>query len=128
MGFLNKRKRVEEPEVPEMEGAVPDFIDLGRYKGTRSEMRHRGVTIRMAEISGFEDLRSLSSFIYDGNILIIDFTSTVNDELALKRIISELKRQVEDTGGDMVGIAQTLLLIAPKNISIDKNKLRKGSF
>ncbi len=80
----------------------------------------------MAEIDSYEDIRELSNYVYEGNILILDFSPIMNDDLSMKRIITELKRLVEDVDGDLAGISKSLLLVTPKSIIIDRKKVRRG--
>jgi SepF-like predicted cell division protein (DUF552 family) len=130
MGFLKKvMRKDEEEEEPEIEG-IGRYIDLATYKGSeRAGTRKRGgIEVKVAEIEGYESLRPLSNFVYEGNILILDFTAIANDDLALRRIITELKRLVEDVGGDLAGISKNLLLVTPKNVAIDRHKIRRGFY
>jgi SepF-like predicted cell division protein (DUF552 family) len=46
----------------------------------------------------------------------------------MKRIITELKRLVDDIDGDLAGISKNLLLVAPKFVRIDRKKMRRGGF
>ena len=131
MGFLKKvMRKEEEEEEPEIEG-IGRYIDLATYKGSESRTgpsRRGGIEVKVAEIEGYESLRALSNFVYEGNILILDFTAIANDDLALRRIITELKRLVEDVGGDLAGISKNLLLVTPKNVAIDRHKIRRGFY
>ncbi len=130
MGFLKRvLRKDEEEEEPEIEG-IGRYIDLATYKGPegRRVSGKRGIEVKVAELEGFESLRLLSNYVYDGNILILDFTAIANDDLALRRIITELKRLVDDVGGDLAGISKTLLLVTPKNVSIDRHKIRRGFY
>ena len=120
--FKKARAPVEEPELD----YIPDYIDLAKYSGKKGPGKGRVTTeIKFAEIDSFEDIRDLANYVYEGNILILDFTPIANDELTLKRIINELKRLVADVGGDIAGIAQNMLLVTPKSIGIDRHKIRK---
>jgi SepF-like predicted cell division protein (DUF552 family) len=126
MGFLFRKPKIEEPEIEGFEES-PHYIDLADRVG-KGRKPSRGMEIKVAEIQGYEDLRALSNFIYDGNILVLDFGAIANDELTLKRILTELKRLVSDVNGDLAGISQHLLIITPKNVRIDRHKLRKGIY
>jgi SepF-like predicted cell division protein (DUF552 family) len=126
MGFLFRKPKEEEPVMEGFE-ETPHYIDLADRVG-KGRKPSRGVEIKVAEIQGYEDLRTLSNFIYEGNILVLDFGAISNDELTLKRILTELKRLVADVNGDLAGISQHLLIIAPRNVRIDRHKLRRGFF
>jgi SepF-like predicted cell division protein (DUF552 family) len=64
--------------------------------------------------------------VYNGNILILDYTSIANDELTLKRITNELKYVVKDMNGDVAGIAKNMMIVTPRGIKVDRNKIRAG--
>jgi len=127
MGWLKRVVKEEPEEVPLTPPGMPHFIDLGEYSKKKVAGKGRGIEIKVAEIESFEDIRSLSNYVYDGNILILDFSAIMNDDLSLKRIVTELKRLVEDIDGDLAGISKNLLLVTPKQVYIDRKKLRRGS-
>ena len=126
MGWLKKVVKEEPEELPQVPVGMPHFIDLGEYSKKTATGKARGMQIKVAEIDSYEDIRDLSNYVYEGNILILDFSAIINDDLSLKRIITELKRLVEDIDGDMAGISKSMLVITPKKVSIDRNKVRRG--
>jgi len=126
MGFLFRKPKIEEEPMEGFE-EVPPYIDLADRVGKGKKVS-RGMEVKVAELQGYEDLRQLSNFIYDGNILILDFSAIANDELSLKRIVTELKRLVSDVNGDLAGIGQHLLIITPKSVKIDRHKMRRGFY
>jgi len=65
--------------------------------------------------------------VYNGNILLIDYTSLASDDLALKRITAELKSAVRDCGGDVAVVGKNVLMATPAGIKIDRAKI-KGAF
>lgn len=80
--------------------------------------------LKIAEISRYEDLGQITNQIYNGNILLIDYTAVSQDQLSLKRITNELKSIVKDTNGDMAGIGKNMLAVTPRGIRIDRNKIK----
>src|SRR3989442_378997 len=87
------------------EGAEADtYIDLGELNfegggGALGEpVEH---LVKVAEVYRYEDIADLTTHVYNGNILLIDYTSLASDDLALKRITAELKSAVRDCGGDL---------------------------
>ncbi len=128
MGKLLRKVRKEEERSEDEPDSDFQFIDLAKYKSDKPrKVGRKGMMIRVAEVDNFDDLRVLSNYVYDGNILILDFTAIQNDELQLKRIISELKRLVEDIGGDLAGISQSMLVVTPARVSIDRERIRGGA-
>jgi hypothetical protein len=81
-------------------------------------------TVRVAEISRYEDVRAVTDCVYNGDILIVDYSPVAGDELQLKRITAELRNVVHDTGGDLAGIGRNLVMVTPSGIAIDRNKIR----
>ena len=126
MGWLRRKKEVEE-EYPEDEVRIGrSYIDLGVLKGREpGPSKTGGPQVKFADIDGYRQIPELSNLVYDGNILVLDFTPIANDDLELKRTITELKRVVEDINGDIAGISQNLLLVTPKGIGIDKKKMKR---
>ena len=83
--------------------------------------------IKVAEIYRAEDVNELTTHLYNGNILVIDYTALANDEFALKTITAQLKDSVRDTGGDVAGVGKNMLMATPSGVKIDRNKI-KGMF
>ena len=105
------------------------YIDLGElaFEGEGGSLgepvEH---LVKVAEIYRFEDVSDLTTHVYNGNLLLIDFTSLASDELALKRITAELKSAVRDCGGDVAVVGKNMLLATPAGVKIDRAKI-KGS-
>jgi SepF-like predicted cell division protein (DUF552 family) len=101
------------------------FLDLGSMTFPDQDLAlgAKG-TIRMAEILRFDDIHTYSKLAYQGDIVILDYTSIANDQQAVRRMSQELKNISRDTGGDVAGIAKDLLCLTPAGIRIDRQKLR----
>jgi SepF-like predicted cell division protein (DUF552 family) len=104
------------------------FLDLGamQFEDEADGLAGAKATIRMAEILRFEDLHTVSKLAYQGDILILDYTSISNDQTAVRRMSIDLKNIAKDTGGDVAGIAKNLLALTPAGIRIDRQKLRSN--
>lgn len=105
------------------------YVDLGEMTFEDEPGALAGVKsmVKVAEVYRYEDINDLTSHLYNGNILVIDYNSIANDTLALKRITGELKHVARDTGGDVAGIGKNLLIATPGGIKVDRNKI-KGSY
>ncbi len=121
MPILNKKKikhtesyRTREPRK---------YIDLNEYD-TGLDAGAAGPMIRVAEVYRYEDIRKLSDIIYNGDILMIDYSSIANDDLTLRRIISELKSIAKDVNGDVAGIGKNFLVVAPTGMRISRKKIK----
>jgi len=102
------------------------FLDLGAmsFKDEAGALAGNRGTVRLAEILRFEDLHQVSKLAYQGDIVLLDYTSIANDQIAVKRMSVDLKNVAKDTGGDVAGIAKNLLAITPAGIRIDRTKIR----
>ena len=102
------------------------FLDLGtmQFEDEAGALAGNRGAVRMAEILRFEDLHQVTKLAYGGDIVILDYTSIANDQIAVKRMSVDLKNVAKDTGGDVAGIAKNLLAITPAGIRIDRQKIR----
>jgi hypothetical protein len=104
------------------------YIDLGEMGfeevGTGAPGK---MSIKVAELHRYEDLGDLTQQVYNGNIVILDFTPIANDSLAMRRITNELRSVSRDIGGDLAGISKNFLVITPEGIVVDRTKI-KGPF
>ena len=107
-------------------GESDAYIDLGEL--TFEDGQALGVAaehwVRVAEVYRYEDLNDLTTHVYNGDMLLVDYTSLANDELALKRITADLKNVARDTGGDVAAIGKNWILATPAGVKIDRNKIR----
>ncbi|UCG71202.1 MAG: cell division protein SepF [Thermoplasmata archaeon] len=85
------------------------------------------MNIKVAELHRYEDLGDLTSQVYGGNILLLDFTPIAKDTLTLRRITNELRAVSRDVKGDLAGVGKNLLILTPEGVRIDRTKI-KGSF
>ncbi len=102
------------------------FLDLGsmQFEDEAGTLAGNKGTIRMAEILRFDDLHQATKLAYQGDIVIVDYTSIANDQNAVRRMSIDLKNVAKDTGGDVAGIAKNLLALTPAGIRIDRQKIR----
>lgn len=127
-GFLKKTKKMIPIKREHDRASAGEYIDLAEMEFADEAAALSGArsVVKVAEISRYEDLSELTSELYNGNILILDFTMMANDDLELKRLIGELKSVARDTGGDVAGIAKNILMATPGGIKISRKKIRPG--
>jgi len=76
------------------------YIDLGQLNfDEESPLGGQGM-VKVAEIYRYEDVSTIAKPVYNGNILLVDYSAVQNDSLTLKRITSELKAVARDTNGE----------------------------
>ena len=106
-------------------GLTEGYIDLEKYsETTSSELSSAKMHIAVGEISRYEDIKEISDYVYGGNVLILDFSPVSDEEVILKRITNDLKKLANDTGGDIAGIGNNLMIIAPSGVKVDRRKIR----
>lgn len=101
------------------------FTDLGgmTFPDQEIALGAKGA-VRVAEVLRFDDIHTYSKLAYQGDVVILDYTSISNDQQAMRRMSQELKNITRDTGGDVAAIAKNLLCLTPAGIRIDRQKLR----
>lgn len=121
MAILKRKSSHVDNEKP----GTRKFIDLNDYKFPEMRDESKAV-VRVAEIAKFEDVRKISPFIYDGNILILDCSPVSREEYLMTRIKDELKRIVRDVNGDVAGLGTNgaYFVVTPPGISIDRQRIR----
>ena len=105
-----------------------DYIDLEEAAGG-SEMFDgtARMMVRVAEIHKYEDLRDYANYVYQGNLLLLDFSSIANDDIVLRRVTGDLKKLVSDINGDIAGLGKSMLIVAPTGVRVDRHKARGGN-
>jgi SepF-like predicted cell division protein (DUF552 family) len=104
---------------------VDKYIDLGEMTFDEAvTSAPGGMSVKVAELHRYEDLSDLTRLVYNGNILILDFTPIANDSLTLRRVTNELRSVTRDVGGDLAGINKNFLIITPEGIVVDRTKIK----
>lgn len=105
-----------------------DYIDLEEYAAeTELFDQTASMMVRVAEITTYDDLREFANYVYQGNLLLLDFSAIAGDDIVLRRVTSDLKKLVTDINGDIAGMGKTQMIIAPTGVKIDRRKAR-GTF
>jgi len=98
-------------------------LDLSEYEeGFQGETAN--TFIRIAELSGLEMMPELKKQVYEGNILMIDVSPAKKDKLIFDRAIKDLKAVVNDVHGDIAMIKEDQVIVTPRGVRIDRQKLK----
>lgn len=98
-------------------------LDLSEFEeGFKDEPT--GTYIRIAELSGLDIMPELKKQIYNGNILMIDVSPAKGDKLVFDRAIKDLKQVVTDVHGDIAMIKEDQVVVTPRGMRIDRQKLK----
>lgn len=109
-------------------GDVGGYIDLEKYvESTGDQATGARMFVRVGEIQRYEDLKNFTDYVYGGNVLILDFSPIADEEVILKRITNDLKKLAKEINGDIAGIGNNLMIIAPSDVKVERRKLR-GKF
>ena len=101
-----------------------DYVDLD-IEEYEEEFGEEGVRmyIKIAELTGLYDIPDLKKEIYAGNILFLDISLVKQDKVLVEKAIKDLKMAALDVGGDIAGIADTQVIVAPMGVKIERKKL-----
>lgn len=80
--------------------------------------------VRIAELSGLDMMPELKKQVYEGNILMIDVSPSKHDRLIFDRAIKDLKQVVSDVHGDIAMIKEDQVIVTPRGIRIDRQKIK----
>ena len=130
MTILKKKPfPVAEDSTPRDSMSAEQYIDLTEMTFEENELggiESATALVKVGELFRYEDLSALTKEVYDGNMVIVDYTSIANDDLTMKRITAELKNVARDVDGDVAGVGKNLLMATPRGIKIDRNKMKGG--
>lgn len=106
-------------------GDIEGYVDLEKYiESAEDTTTLASMHVRVGEIQRYEDLKDFTDYIYGGNVLILDFSPIAEEEVILKRITNDLKKLAGEINGDIAGIGNNMMIIAPSGVKIDRRKLR----
>jgi len=100
-------------------------LDLGEYEEELREEEGVRMYIKLAELTGLYDIPDLKKEIYGGNILILDISLAKQDKVLVEKAIKDLKMAAFDVGGDIAGISDDQVIVAPLGIKIERKKLTR---
>lgn len=103
-----------------------DLTDMAFEDESMSGIEGARTVVKVGELFRYEDLSALTNEVYSDNVVVIDYTSIANDDLTMKRVTAELKNVARDVDGDVAGVGKNLLMVTPRGVKIDRNKVKGG--
>ena len=105
-------------------GNVEDYLDLDieEYEEELKKEEDIKMYIKTAELTGLFDVPELKKEIYAGNILILDISLARQDKVLVEKAIKDLKMAAFDVGGDIAGIGDDQVIVAPTGIKIERKR------
>lgn len=106
-------------------GVEDDYWDLDIEAYEEELKGDEGVKmyIKTAELTGLYDIPDLKKEIYAGNILILDISLAKQDKVLVEKAIKDLKMAAFDVGGDIAGLSDDQVIVAPMGIKIERKKM-----
>ncbi len=117
--FARNREDVQTVETDQ-------YIDLGAMHFDDDSIAGTRGAVKLAEIYRYEDISEITQPVYDGSTVIIDYAAVANDTDTLRRVTSELKAVARDCNGDVAAIGHDLIVVTPRGLKIDRNKIKGG--
>jgi len=79
--------------------------------------------VRIARIGDKQDVIEIKDAVYDGDIVVADITRHSTQDRTMEHITDELKRVVNEVGGDIVQKDDDQLIITPAGVAISRERL-----
>ncbi len=113
------------PRREEEEGDYLDFdLDIEEYEEELGEQPEEvRMYVRTAELTGLYDIPVLKREVYAGNLLIVDISLVKHDKVLIEKAIKDLKLATLDVGGDIAGIGEDQIVVAPAGVRISREKV-----
>lgn len=111
--------RFRKKATKEKEGKV--FVDLNGYRMPRysgSDAR-----IKILEIRTSSDLKPIQDLAYRGNILILDFAEFEEETEDKRALARELLKTARDIDGSFSEASNTLMILAPSGLEIERLRI-----
>ena len=100
------------------------FIDLGFMD--MADETEADVRIKVADVRRFEDLAEISRQVYDGNIILVDFSFVTNNKGAVDTIMAELRNVAGDCNGDMAVVGKDMAVVSPNGMRISRQRIQES--
>ena len=87
------------------------------------EKEDKKISVKVEKITSYADAERIQQKMRDGMILLVDIKKLKESNMAeLKRAIERLKKTSTALSGDMAGVGENWLIIAPKHVVIHREK------
>ena len=102
----------------------PSYIDIDLQ-----EAIHDGkISIQVENLADYSDSERIQNKLRDGYILLVKIRDLKKKNMSeLKRAVSRIRKTAMALNGDIAGIGNNLMVIAPSSVKVERRKLR-GKF
>lgn len=110
--LFKKKKSEEKPKT---------FIDLNDYP---LPVHVSSVSsIKVVEMQRFDDLKPVTDMAYRGNVMVMDFSKYSEDTDRRKEMARYLLKVAKDTDGSFLEASDTLMILSPGGMTIDRCRI-----
>ena len=98
-----------------------EFINLAEYDFGLGKTSHTR-SLKVVEVDKPEHVKKALSFVYDGNVVILDTSNASSDSIASSRLSEEISNLHEKL--QVAKLGQKYYVIVPEDVFLDKKKVR----
>ena len=99
-----------------------EYLDLD-IEGVESSRGATEMNVRIATLSGQQDVVAIKDAVYDGDLVIADITRHTTKDSTMERIVDDLRQVAEEVDGDMAYNGDEQIIIAPTGVAVARQKL-----
>ena len=100
---------------------LDNYVELDADQATVADAAEH--TLHIAEYNTQRDLMAVKDALYDGGIVLLDISTLRGEERTKDRIVEDLRRTVEDVGGDIVQKGDEQVILTTRAVAISREKL-----
>ncbi|QCC46551.1 cell division protein SepF [Halobellus limi] len=102
--------------------STDEYLDLD-VEGVETSRGEAGMSVRIAKISGQQDVIAIKDAVYDGDLVIADITRHTTSDSTMEHIIDDLRQVAEEVDGDIAQKGDDQIIIAPTGVGVAREKL-----
>lgn len=102
--------------------STDEYLDLD-VEGVETARGEAGMSVRIAKISGQQDVVAIKDAVYDGDLVIADITRHTTSDSTMEHIIDDLRQVAEEVDGDIAQKGDDQIIIAPTGVGVARKKL-----
>ncbi|XGI83807.1 cell division protein SepF [Halorutilales archaeon Cl-col2-1] len=106
-------------------GSHNEYVELDLEKYEMGETGDADMTVHIAELTGREGIMDVKDLIYDGDLVVADISYFRSNESKTERIMEEFRDVTDEVGGDIVQKGEDQIIIAPRGVSISRDKIAR---
>ncbi|WP_144905131.1 cell division protein SepF [Halobellus captivus] len=102
--------------------STDEYLDLD-IEGIESSRGEAGMSVRIATISGQQDVIAIKDAVYDGDLVIADITRHTTSDSTMEHIVDDLRQVAQEVDGDIAQKGDDQIIISPTGVGVAREKL-----